>query len=99
MKKIIAAFDGLKFSTSTRDYAIGLAKQSSAHLVGIFLEDFTYHSYKVYDLLKKDAERFEEAQKKLDKKDEMLRAAAVSNFESACHKAGQEEYCITGIIT
>ena len=38
MKKIIAAFDGLKFSDSVTKYAINLAKQSSSHLVGIFLE-------------------------------------------------------------
>ena len=36
MKKIIAAFDGLKFSKSTRDYAIQIAKENNAHLVGVF---------------------------------------------------------------
>ena len=45
MKKIIAALDGLKYSESVVKYAVYLAKQNSSHLVGVFLEDFTYHSY------------------------------------------------------
>jgi nucleotide-binding universal stress UspA family protein len=90
MKKIIAAFDGLKFSTSTRDYAIQLAKQSNAHLVGVFLDDFTYHSYKIYDLLREEGGVFESKQKRLDKKDAKTRAMAVNSFETACQKAGIE---------
>jgi hypothetical protein len=39
MKKIIAAFDGLKFSGSTRDYAIDIAKQANTHLAGVFMEE------------------------------------------------------------
>lgn len=42
MKKIIAAFDGLKYSESTRDYAIYLTKQTNTHLIGIFMDDPTY---------------------------------------------------------
>jgi len=34
MKKIIAAFDGLKYSEATKDYAIHLAKQTNTPLVG-----------------------------------------------------------------
>jgi len=90
MKKIIAAFDGLRFSESTRDYAIQVAKQSSAHLIGVFLEDFTYHSYKVYDLIREEGGVFESKQKRLDKKDAKVRAIAVNNFETACQKAGIE---------
>ena len=52
MKKIIAAIDSLKFSESTRDYAVQLAKQNGAHLVGVFLDDHT--SYKIYDLIKEN---------------------------------------------
>ena len=88
MKKIIAAFDGLKFSHSTRDYAILLAKQSSAHLVGIFLDDFTYNSFKVYDLLKEEGGFSEAKHKRLQQKDDATRDAAVTNFETACRKAG-----------
>lgn len=90
MKKIIAAFDGLKFSAGTRDYAIQLAKQSSAHLVGIFLDDFTYHSYKIYDLIKEEGGIFESKRKRLEKKDAKTRAIAVNSFENACRKAGLE---------
>jgi nucleotide-binding universal stress UspA family protein len=90
MKKIIAAFDGLKFSESTRDYAIFLAKQSHAHLVGIFLDDFTYHSYKVYDLIREESQNTEAKQKILERKDLEMRAAAVHKFETACRTSGIE---------
>lgn len=88
MKKILAAFDGLKFSESTRDYAIELAKQNEAHLVGLFLEDLAYHSYKIYDLITEEGGGFDTRRRHLDKKDEKTRATAVSNFENACKKAG-----------
>lgn len=88
MKKIIAAFDGLKYSASTRDYAIQLAKQNDSHLVGVFLDDLTYHSYKVYDLIRDDEKRAEEKQKLLERNDQGRRSAAVSDFETACRKAG-----------
>ncbi|MEO5565006.1 MAG: universal stress protein [Chitinophagaceae bacterium] len=88
MKKIIAAFDGLKYSRSTRDYAIQLAKQTSAHLVGVFLEDFTYSSYKVYDLIHEKGGFIGVAKKKFDKKDQKTRATAVTDFEAACQKEG-----------
>ena len=51
MKKIIVAIDGLKYSESAVTYAIHIAKQTSSHLVGIFLEDFTYHSYKTSQII------------------------------------------------
>jgi nucleotide-binding universal stress UspA family protein len=90
MKKIIAAIDGLKYSRSTRDYAIEMAKKNRAHLVGVFLNDFTYSSYKIYDLITEKDGLAGSAKKDLDKKDEKTRAAALSNFESACQKAGVE---------
>ena len=65
MKKFIVAFDGLKFSESARDYAIQFAKQSSAHLVGIFLDDGLRHSYKIYDLVTDDGNK-ELKQKRLE---------------------------------
>lgn len=88
MKKIIAALDGLKYSKSTRDYAILLAKKNGAHLVGVFLNDFSYTSYKVYDLITEKGGPVEAAKRKLDNKDAKQRAVAVSNFEAACQKAG-----------
>lgn len=88
MKKIIAAFDGLKFSESTRDYAVQLAKQNEAHLIGVFLND--HAGYKIYDLIYEKGGLIGTAKKKLDKKDSKARAAAVESFERACQKAGLE---------
>lgn len=51
MKKIIAVFDGLKYSESAANYAVYMAKRTGSHLVGVFLDDYTYHSYKVYDMV------------------------------------------------
>ena len=87
MKKIIAAFDGLKYSESTRDYAVNIAKLSGAHLVGVFMDDSLYTSYKIYDLITKDGVSETEF-KKLEEKDKATRAAAADNFEKACGKAG-----------
>lgn len=88
MKKIIAAIDGLKYSDSTTNYAIHLAKQTNAHLVGIFLDDFTYHSYKIYELIGKEEGVNEERRVRLEKKDEETREESVSNFNKACREAG-----------
>jgi hypothetical protein len=89
MKKIIAAFDGLKYSESTRDYAIYLAKQTNTHLVGVFMDDPTYTSYKIYELIGKDGVA-EDKLKKLDAKDKATRYTASTNFEKACQKSGLE---------
>jgi len=89
MKKIIVAFDGLKYSESTRDYATYLAKQTNTHLVGIFMDDPTYTSYKIYELIVKEGAS-EEMLKKYEAKDKSTRDAAVINFEKACQKEGLE---------
>ena len=90
MKKIVAAFDGLKFSQSTCDYAIELAKINNTHLVGLFLEDLAYHSYKIYELITEDGGGLDTKRRHLDKRDEKTRAAAVSTFEKECKKANLE---------
>jgi nucleotide-binding universal stress UspA family protein len=90
MKKILAAFDGLKFSESTRDYAIEIARKNNAHLVGLFLEDVTYHSYKIYEMITEEGGGLDTKRKHLEKKDEKTRAVAVANFETACKKAELE---------
>ena len=87
MKKITAAFDGLKYAESTRDYALNIAKQTNAHLVGIFLDDPTYTSYKVYDLISKDGVS-EERLRKVAQKDKLVRASSAANFEQSCTQAG-----------
>jgi nucleotide-binding universal stress UspA family protein len=89
MKKIIAAFDGLKYSKTTRDYAIYLAKQTETHLVGIFMDDPTYSSYKIYDVIKKH-DLAESRLKGLDAIDKTTRAAAAKDFEKKCQGEGLE---------
>ena len=86
MKKVIAAFDGLKFSESTLEYAIDIVKKSSGLLVGISLEDFTYHSYKVFDMVGSEGVSAEKV-KLLRDKDRKTRRGSVQRFLDACHKA------------
>ena len=89
MKKIIAAFDGLKFSESTRDYSIQLSKNADTHLYGVFLDDPTYTSYKIYELIDSKGVS-EDKLKELEAKDKRLRNIASKDFEEACQKAGLE---------
>lgn len=88
MKKFVAAFDGLKFSENALDYAIFLTKQASAHLVGVFLEDFTRHSYTIADITKYEGEDFDRYMHDLNKKDKEERNESVDKFEWDCQKAG-----------
>jgi len=88
MKKFIAAFDGLKFCESTLDYAIFLAKNAGAHLVGVFLEDFTRHSYTIADITKYEGEDFDHHMHDLNLKDKEERNESVGIFEEACQNAG-----------
>lgn len=83
MKKIIAAFDGLKFSESTMQYSILLAKYHQAHLVGIFLEDISYHSYKIYELVNSKGVSTKKL-KELEEMDLTKRKKAVAEFEKYC---------------
>jgi len=82
MKKIIAVFDGLQVSDSTLQYAVTLAKQQDAHLVGLFLDDFTYNSFSTYQLLKKGATAAEIHE--LEARDKRTRDAAAGMFETTC---------------
>ncbi|HEY0750759.1 MAG TPA: universal stress protein [Chitinophagaceae bacterium] len=88
MKKFIAAFDGLSFSESTKDYAILLTKQASAHLVGVFLDDFTRRSYSVADIVKYEGEEFDKRMSTLDEHDKEVRDESIDKFESACRDEG-----------
>ena len=87
MKKIIAAFDGLKFSESAMSYAIHTAKMINAHLVGVFLDDVMYTSYKIYDVITNEGSS-ERKLNEYDKRDSDTRASAVQAFETACRTAG-----------
>jgi hypothetical protein len=88
MKKIIAAFDGLKYSVSTRQYALYIAKQSNTHLVGVFLDDFAYHNYKIYDLIDEKTGVVNNKRKLLEAKDTEMRKEAVADFEKNCQLTG-----------
>jgi nucleotide-binding universal stress UspA family protein len=87
MKKFVAAIDGLQFSESTRDYAIHLAKQAHAHLVIVSLEDITYQSYKIYELITTKGVS-EKKMNLLEEKDAKTRRESVEKMEAACQKAG-----------
>lgn len=88
MKKFIAAFDGLDFSESTMRYSIFLAKSANAHLVGVFLDDFTRHSYGMTDITKYEGAGFDKRIQELDQKDNDDRNESVEFFENACQVAG-----------
>lgn len=87
MIKIVAVFDGLKFSEATLAHSIRLAKEKKAHLVGLFLEEFTYQSFSKYQAIVKDQLTNEEIEK-LEKKDDEIRAASRQRFAQACNDAG-----------
>ncbi|HET9279621.1 MAG TPA: universal stress protein [Flavitalea sp.] len=87
MKKIIAAIDGLKYSESVTKYAIDLAKQTSSHLVGAFLEDFTYHSYREFEVIGNDRVSVE-TQELLEAQDKEAREESITHFRRDCQEAG-----------
>jgi len=86
MKKISAAFDGLKFSHSTLTYAIELARASKTMLSGIFLESFLYHGYKLHDMVGTHGIS-EVKMKHLSEKDTETRLKSVAIFEQTCKDA------------
>lgn len=88
MKKFIVAIDGLKYSKNAIDYAVDLSKQAGAHLVGVFLDDFTYHSYKIYELVGDEVDDLMQRRLVLEEKDESLRRLATAHFEDSCRDAG-----------
>ncbi|SEL38868.1 hypothetical protein SAMN04488505_102165 [Chitinophaga rupis] len=85
MKKIVAVFDGLRFSESTLRFATTLAGEQQAHLVGLFLDDFTYNSFSMYKLLKKGEQP--SAIREYEDADKKKRKAAADHFEDACQQA------------
>lgn len=87
MNKFIAAFDGLRYSQSTKDYALSLAKAENAHLTGVFLDDKTYTSYKIYDLVLEQGVS-EKVLNRYKHEDEKLRSSAADSFEHDCQHTG-----------
>ncbi len=87
MLKIVAAFDGLKFSLSTQQYAIYLAKKLDAFLTIVFLDDKTYTSYKIYDLVLADGVS-ESKLKQAQNEDQINRQYAAQQINKICIKEG-----------
>ncbi|MES1213933.1 MAG: universal stress protein [Bacteroidota bacterium] len=87
MKKIIVAFDSLKFSETAMNYAIHYAKLINAHLVGVFLDDSAYTSYKIYDLVTTEGSSVKKMHE-YDEQDKATRARSATTFENACRIAG-----------
>lgn len=86
MKKILAVFDGLKFSDSTLQYAVKMGIQHNAMITGVFLEDPTYTSRGIYQLYD-EKEYASDSVKMLVREDRRERDAAVDRFENACKEA------------
>ncbi|RYG31879.1 MAG: universal stress protein, partial [Chitinophagaceae bacterium] len=89
MIKVVAVFDGLKFSEATLHHSIKLVKSQGAHLVGLFLEDFTYQSFSKYRAIAKDKMSDKEIAV-LENKDADLRRASRQLFEDVCKREGVE---------
>jgi nucleotide-binding universal stress UspA family protein len=88
MKKFIAAFDGLNFTESTMEYAIAISKQSNAHLVGVFLEDFTRHNYSIADIAKYEGANFEKHVDVLNAEEKVQKDENIGVFINACQNNG-----------
>jgi nucleotide-binding universal stress UspA family protein len=89
MKKFLAVFDGYKLSKSTLAYAQELALSADAHLTGLFLDDFLYHSYSVSEVYK-TYDKPEALLRKLNAKEQSERNKAVEQFTESCKKAKVE---------
>src|SRR5690242_4329798 len=88
MKKFIAAFDGYKFSESTMDYAIYLAGQVNAHIVGVFLDDAVYHTYGYKEIVTYEGSSLEKSVQQWNEEDRMHRDESVRLFEEVCRREG-----------
>jgi nucleotide-binding universal stress UspA family protein len=64
-----------------------MAKLLNAHLVGVFLEDFTYHSFRIFEVAGDD-EFSEIRRRELEEQDLAVRREAIDRFEQICREAG-----------
>lgn len=88
MKKMIAVFDGLRFSNSTMEYAIFLAQQTNAHLSGIFFSGDTRLGYAIYKTVIKQSRLGESILDEISETDTEITKDSMHVFETACKKAG-----------
>lgn len=82
MKKIIVALDGLKLSESSVQTAVALTAREKAHLVGVFLDDFTHNSFSIATAMENN-----DLEPRMQK-DKQIRDNAVKEFENACQSGG-----------
>ncbi len=87
MNKIIAAFDGLRFSESTMQYAIYLAKEYNAHVTGVFLRESTRLGYAIYATIVKQSLSGKEILDEIDRSEKITIDQAIETFESGCRDA------------
>lgn len=87
MKKIIAAFDGLKYAENTTQCALDFAKRTQTHLVGVFPDDITYASYFVHQLVVKKGVTADML-RKYEERDAATRKKSVEKFETICKQSG-----------
>lgn len=85
MKHIIVAFDGLKFSENAMQCALFIAKAENAHLTGIFLDDFLYNSFNMYQVMYKEKKSKKEIDA-LQEEDRLERKKATGTFVKACNE-------------
>src|SRR5687768_17619131 len=88
MQKIITALDGLNLSQSALDYTVFISHYCKAHVVGVFLDDAVYHSYRFSDLIAKDGSLSDARQEELNRRDEAIRDQSVTVAEQVFQKAG-----------
>jgi hypothetical protein len=87
MRKIIAAFDGLRYSESTTDYALFLAQQAQADLAGVFLTESTRLSYSIYETLVEQSIPGKATVDAITKSDSEVMNESVKAFERSCQAA------------
>ena len=87
MKKIVAAFDGLRFSESTLQYAIFLARQYNAQVTGVFLHEATRIGYALYETIERQSVSGGNIFAEIDKSDALTINKSIGIFEAACLEA------------
>jgi nucleotide-binding universal stress UspA family protein len=88
MKKILVAFDGLKYSDSAVEYAVDIAKDDNALLVGIFLHDMSYLAISYTYRLGSPFSDIWSMDYKADPADEEKIKTNVSIFSAKCEEMG-----------
>ncbi len=81
MNKIIVALDSLRPSEPAVSYAMDLCKSMDAHLVAVFLDDFSNTSYKSHQILHSQYRISEETYIASIQEDNQTREEAVSHFK------------------